>query len=178
MNVITHDTACSLYPDATFERREMLVVNNPRNAEDALAKYVARGWQRLTHNHPSLRRSRAEPPEPTSFFARTERKLSDSMAWTIPLDADGVSLSFSPTPGPPSTSSNWRDLVARCYWTLYSDNVEAFNRGALLPPNRSQSVASPRVRGYTAECTTEVWGDGGANGYSIDVLRHFRHINL
>ena len=175
MNIITHDTACSLYPYATFECRETLVVNKPRKAEDALAKYAARGWKLCTFNHPWWARP---GPEFDSFFEGIMRGPSDEMAWTVSLDADGVAWPTSLDPGLPSTSLHWSDLVNDCSWTLRENGGEAAIECSLIENYRRRPVEATWEDEYGAEYLTELWGDGGPNGYFIDVLRNFRPINV
>ncbi|TFK63308.1 hypothetical protein BDN72DRAFT_902536 [Pluteus cervinus] len=84
MNFITHDTAYSLFPYATFEERVALVIKKSRD-ERCLDKYRARGWTIL--NQVPL----AEARDPRSdFYSRsrrngTTRYVGDKRCWTIPL---------------------------------------------------------------------------------------------
>ena len=98
MNIITHDMAYSLYPFATFELRDALVVNRPVRADEALAKYAARGWRVLKNACPHLvRPSPGSPLILPGFFIHACRHSCDSMSWNIPLDSAGVT-SMAPVP--------------------------------------------------------------------------------
>ncbi|KAF8900276.1 hypothetical protein CPB84DRAFT_1815433 [Gymnopilus junonius] len=80
MNVITHDTAYSLYPIATFEQKRALVISTEGSKQDtARTKYSERGWdmvERLTYD---------EVNDPRSAFAPGSRYVGDSKCWKIPI---------------------------------------------------------------------------------------------
>ncbi len=120
MNIITYNAAYSLYPYATFERRDALVVNLESQTQDALAKYSARGWRVLANPSPLNEwLIRSEPHNPLYspwFFINTARWVCDNRSWVIQLDVDGVVP--PPLPSASSQDPGW-DPVAECGWQLY-----------------------------------------------------------
>ncbi|EJF59016.1 hypothetical protein DICSQDRAFT_89976 [Dichomitus squalens LYAD-421 SS1] len=120
MNVITYNAAYSLYPHATFARREALIIHedfHSTNSENALAKYSSRGWRMLARRSPLLEFI-ATPGNPlyAPWWAIDQRRwVCDSRSWVIHFDTTGVTA-----PPPPSVSSphpGW-DPVAECGWKL------------------------------------------------------------
>ncbi|KAI0681753.1 hypothetical protein C8T65DRAFT_714348 [Cerioporus squamosus] len=120
MNIITYNAAYSLYPYATFERRDTLLVNLESQTQDALAKYSARGWRVLANPSPLNEwLIRPEPHNPLYspwFFINTACWVCDNKSWVIQLDMDGVMP--LPLPSASSQDPGW-DPVAECGWQLY-----------------------------------------------------------
>ena len=118
MNIITYNAAYSLYPYATFERRDTIVLNARSRAQEALTKYASRGWRILAKSSPLnsyLHSSRRNFLYSPWFFVDKPRWVCDGMSWTIPLDTTGVT-----SPPPPSVSSReleW-DPLAECGWKM------------------------------------------------------------
>jgi hypothetical protein len=79
MNVITHDTAYSIYPRATFIKRRSLVCNRLESSLEGHAKYEWCGWIQV----PYLNAGGND--DPSSSFARGPRRLGDRRCWTITL---------------------------------------------------------------------------------------------
>jgi hypothetical protein len=80
MNLITHDTAYSLYPRATFEERRPLVHHaDTIDRAQALTKYKGRGWTVV------MKISVEESQDPRSAFSVGMRYLGDRKCWTLPL---------------------------------------------------------------------------------------------
>ena len=64
MNIITHDTAYSIYPQATFIKCCSLVYDRRWRSPDALAKYEWRGWMQVPYLEV------ADYKNPSSSFTR------------------------------------------------------------------------------------------------------------
>ena len=79
MNIITHDTAYSIYSWATFIECHSLVYDRRWRSPDALAKYERRGWMQVPYLEV------ADYENPSSSFARGPRRLGDRKCWTIKL---------------------------------------------------------------------------------------------
>ena len=108
MNFISFDAAYSLYPRATFgERRTLCFANLTQSDIRALAKYSLRGWTTLTN---------VWAHEITnSFHVDTNRWVTDSLSWVVPLDIDGLEL--RPRLSPVSQPFFW-DPVRYNSWVL------------------------------------------------------------
>ena len=132
MNVITYNTAYSLYPYATFARRDSLVLSNHSRAQEALMKYATRGWRILANPSPLnarlVRSKTGNGLYSLWFHIDTPRWVCDDMSWTIHLDTAGVT--FPPLLSPSSEALHW-DPVAECGWKL-----------SLLDPVQGQVVLS------------------------------------
>ncbi|KAI0765137.1 hypothetical protein C8Q74DRAFT_1286445 [Fomes fomentarius] len=115
MNIITYNAAYSLYPRATFLKREALEINkyNPR-AVAALTKYSERGWRIMSNPSPLL----ACLPH-NAFHFDVERWVCDTKSWTIRLDMEGVTP--PPKASPSSVQLDW-DPAAECSWMLLHQN--------------------------------------------------------
>ncbi|PPQ82745.1 hypothetical protein CVT25_009299 [Psilocybe cyanescens] len=100
MNLITYDTAFSLYPKATFEDRQSLLCLpvSPELRILVTTKYGGRGWnvisqhdlpmiiqQRLTVDLLATLRSYKPETGPELSFYPGHRHLRDSCCWTLPL---------------------------------------------------------------------------------------------
>lgn len=115
MNFITYNTAVSLYPVATFERRESLVIE-PRSIP-AFNKYISRGWT-LVDSPLSLSVPLHEggAGESDPFLFNKSRWVTGRNSWVMHLDTEGVQSA-----GPLSASSTaltW-DPVVECSWALH-----------------------------------------------------------
>ena len=88
MNVITFDTAYSLYPYATFESRSSLVLTKDTSdrTKSALEKYASRGFRMLE----SKILAETEKHDPTAFVIDLQRWVADGHSWVIPLSTDGL----------------------------------------------------------------------------------------
>jgi len=79
MNFISWDRVVSLYPRATFERREALATfSGARGFDNAMLKYGQRGFR---IHHAVFTRELASLP-----FPFTGRWVGDGKSWTVPLD--------------------------------------------------------------------------------------------
>ena len=114
MNFISWDRVVSLYPRATFERREALVsFSGARGFDNAMLKYGRRGFR---IHHAVFTRELAKLP-----FAFTGRWVGDGKSWTVPLDTTDL---IAPVP-----EARWIPEVNS--WTLKLDphatvNMEPF----------------------------------------------------
>lgn len=83
MNILTHKTAYSLFPDATFNKREALVISTSgAHQEAARQKYAYRGWTMVAFD--TL--PKKEYPWRRSDFHAGFRWIGDDRTWRIPLD--------------------------------------------------------------------------------------------
>ena len=108
MNFISFDAAYSLYPRATFgERRTLCFAGLTESDIRALAKYSLRGWATLTNlwAHEFT----------NSFHVDTNRWVTDSLSWVVPLDTTGLQL--RPRLSPVSQPFFW-DPVRYNSWML------------------------------------------------------------
>lgn len=88
MNLITFDSAYSLYPRATFEERRTLALHVRTPGEElARSKYVDRGWRLQTDLWPHDERN----PK-LAFYLGTLRTMGDKLSWVVPLDTTGVDM--------------------------------------------------------------------------------------
>jgi hypothetical protein len=79
MNLITHDKAYSIFPQATFEdRRSLIFVKDGDSMVKAREKYEERGWT-FVEGHDIHQR------DPLSEFGIGIRRLGDSKCWSISL---------------------------------------------------------------------------------------------
>lgn len=80
MNLITHESAYSLYPHATFEERRSLVISTEGSRqESARNKYRERGWTMVEAGQDEdIRNARSD-------FTPRRRYIGDSRCWTIPI---------------------------------------------------------------------------------------------
>ena len=120
MNIITYNAAYALFPRATFEERESLIVNRTPRSEPALTKYASRGFRLLEapprpSDGQSAQTHRAGPPYPPWFFVDEPRWVCDKRSWVITLDTEGV---VAPPPATPSSAPLSWDPAAECGWTL------------------------------------------------------------
>ena len=90
MNVITHDTAYSFFPWATFEERPSLVcLDGDDIREKAFRMYSDRGWTFVTLN--DLRRQKIRSPYLSFEVGREYNKeisarfVGDRRCWKVPL---------------------------------------------------------------------------------------------
>ncbi|KAK7696092.1 hypothetical protein QCA50_000735 [Cerrena zonata] len=112
MNVISFETAYSLYPKATFEKRQSLVCPGTGRDEDAaLQKYENRGWTMATTD---LTWARDLEPCFHIVYHRV-RFMGDSFCWTIPLDISMIPDRLDPGEGSPRLL---KDPAAATSWTL------------------------------------------------------------
>lgn len=88
MNIITHDTAYSFFPWATFEERRALMCRERTvKRNNACIKYADRGWSFVTLDDLRLQKKHA----PYSSFAvgtesaRASRYVGDRWCWRVPL---------------------------------------------------------------------------------------------
>lgn len=83
MNLITHEKAYCLFPQATLEERRSLTYLHPVSAIEpdqiAYDKYSERGWDLVNGI------TRDEFDDPYSSFARGTRFVSDRKCWTLPI---------------------------------------------------------------------------------------------
>ncbi|THG92457.1 hypothetical protein EW026_g8454 [Hermanssonia centrifuga] len=86
LNLIAWDTAYSLYPHATFERRLSLFLLGRKRDESAIQKYENRGWKML-YDIP-LR----DPTHVSPDFTFAPRWIGDGHSWTIRLPTEGIVL--------------------------------------------------------------------------------------
>ena len=105
MNVISCDTAYSLYPLATFEERKALICRPPYDDRTYAAhnKYYDRGWEvREDHDYAEER-----------FILYAQRWIGDKHTWKIPLDTthitDHIPLrrGSEPLTRDPIVATNW-----------------------------------------------------------------------
>jgi hypothetical protein len=119
MNVITHDTAYSIYPRATFIERRSLVCKRLESSSEGRVKYERRGWIQL----PYLNAKGFE--NLPSSFARGPRRLGDRQCWTITLlptvdlqnnyiDSNTWNLHYFGRGGP----SNWKFYLSHNWMLL------------------------------------------------------------
>ena len=81
MNIITHNNAYSLYPKATLEDRQSLMISTEGSNQDAARdKYIARGWSMIENPLPEELARRKSP------FRPAKRYIGDSRCWTIPIE--------------------------------------------------------------------------------------------
>jgi len=98
MNLITHDKAYSIFPQATFEdRRSLIFVKEGDSAIKACEKYEERGWT-FTEGY------EIQPLNRQSPFVKGIRRLGDSKCWSISLhpEKDGTACTSS------WDSNSWR----------------------------------------------------------------------
>jgi hypothetical protein len=95
MNLISFETAYSLYPKETFETRRLLIFEYASPNQDiARAKYASRGWELLGN---------VTDDEKTSLYSSLRqgvRWIGDSFSWSLPLGSEDVDLSRCLTPRP------------------------------------------------------------------------------
>ncbi|RPD65299.1 hypothetical protein L226DRAFT_246104 [Lentinus tigrinus ALCF2SS1-7] len=118
MNFITHDTAYSLYPYATFEKRCALVFIDDDRSKCALAKYAARGFKMLNYDVNFWRKCPCGAYKDSfcspGFLIGCSSKVGDRFTWTMPLDRVGGS------PGNAARSPPQSDLSSAVRWTRSS----------------------------------------------------------
>ncbi|KAG1862865.1 hypothetical protein C8R48DRAFT_708701 [Suillus tomentosus] len=97
MNFITFDAAYSLYPVATFEKRETLSVWRARPLHDltVVIKYGERGFAWIS-TLPA-----GTSPRNSVFYPFTDRTVGDRYTWKLPLDTRGVALRPQMNPSSP-----------------------------------------------------------------------------
>jgi len=103
MNLITHDKAYSIFPQATFEdRRSLVFVNEGDSAIKAREKYEERGWTFVEGYE-------VQPLDRRSPFAKGVRRLGDSKCWSISLhhENDGTACTSH------WDSNSWRLTFAK-----------------------------------------------------------------
>ncbi|KAJ7311551.1 hypothetical protein DFH08DRAFT_718193, partial [Mycena albidolilacea] len=77
MNIITHDTAYSLYPWSTFVTKQALVVETVGAGQEAGGrKYAGRGWKMIRSPFPSCN---------SELGVRIARSVGDHFTWIISL---------------------------------------------------------------------------------------------
>lgn len=87
MNLISYDSAISLFPKATFEDRRAVSFDCSRDAEKlALQKYTNRGWK----IGPNILPFEASGEAP--FYVGTHRWVNDDKSWIVPLDMIGITM--------------------------------------------------------------------------------------
>ncbi|KAG1808339.1 hypothetical protein EV424DRAFT_202534 [Suillus variegatus] len=88
MNFIAFDAAYSLYPVATFEKRDTLSVWRARPLHDltVVIKYGERGFAWIS-TLPA-----GTSPQNSAFYPFTDRTVGDRYTWKLPLDTRGVAL--------------------------------------------------------------------------------------
>ncbi|TFK64427.1 hypothetical protein BDN72DRAFT_901579 [Pluteus cervinus] len=109
MNLITHKEAISLYPHATFERRECLVLDNRfiSTRDTVVEKYRRHGWKIIETLDASTR------IDPKSDFycptgaART-RFVGDKLCWKISLDEGSSHIGSNALQHDPLYTNSWR----------------------------------------------------------------------
>ncbi|KAI0076966.1 hypothetical protein K474DRAFT_1754359 [Panus rudis PR-1116 ss-1] len=122
MNVISHEAAYCLYPEATLEYRWSLLcaTNGPRQ-DHALDKYELRGWFIVCEIYSSKAKKLFQAPTDSlgNKPPRT-RWIGDGFCWTIPLDTTGIPRKFlEPSP---RSSGLTRDPVTANSWSIIIDN--------------------------------------------------------
>lgn len=168
MNFISFNAAYSLYPIATFEDRCALGMPKASlggSTENALDKYVKRGWRIYFVPSPLISISPDKPP----FVLHKERWVGDEHTWTVPLDTSGLtgrpatSLSSEPFAWDPVVHNGWI-LTNRSenYRALYySVQATVFRYNYLFPVEKL--VGSVRqwanAQGYHShrQLTRESW---------------------
>lgn len=88
MNFIAFDATYSLYPVATFEKRDTLSVWRARPLHDltVVIKYGERGFAWIS-TLPA-----GTSPQNSAFYPFTDRTVGDRYTWKLPLDTRGVAL--------------------------------------------------------------------------------------
>ncbi|THH12657.1 hypothetical protein EW146_g7487 [Bondarzewia mesenterica] len=119
MNVISHDTAYSFYPHATFESRLSLVCPTEGPAQEgALQKYTERGW-RLICERPEVEDTLIEDVREANSkilalaahepsFLPGSRWLNDSTSWALPLHPILPTHASENSKNSPIASTNWQ----------------------------------------------------------------------
>ncbi|EED84037.1 predicted protein, partial [Postia placenta Mad-698-R] len=115
LQLVLGSHSISLYPVATFERRESLVVE-PRSIP-AFNKYTSRGWRLVDSPLPvSVPLHEGGVGESDPFLFNKSRWVTGRNSWVMHLDTEGVQSA-----GPLSASSTaltW-DPVVECSWALH-----------------------------------------------------------
>ena len=111
MNIITYNTAFSLYPYATFKNRKALMFDVQTHSTEAFNKYAYRGWTMLP-NPPIPSHTSSLP---SLFSIGSQRNLSDKYSWVIQLDVSGIALPHAPSVSLPELG--W-DPVTERGWKL------------------------------------------------------------
>lgn len=102
MNVISYDTAYSLYPRETFEEHRALVCSSPGpSQEPALIKYRGRGWTFLEEL------TARDQYDHRSSFRIGYRWIDDDKTWIIPLNTERLLIPNN-HPLDPCTLTNWK----------------------------------------------------------------------
>ncbi|KAJ7591813.1 hypothetical protein C8J56DRAFT_931787 [Mycena floridula] len=111
LNFITHKTAYSLYPYATFVKRRSVRLIDTRSAEAAIRKYERRGWIATNHPLPVWDEDEYEGSDPQA------RWIGDSACWTIALpDLEPETITAPPIAGEPA--GLLPDTLRLNSWTL------------------------------------------------------------
>ncbi|CCL99783.1 uncharacterized protein FIBRA_01805 [Fibroporia radiculosa] len=120
-----YNTAYSLYPYATFERRESLAISYDSKSSSktrALGKYARRGWKIIALTPLIVSRVAGEISLPREFFPGVPRWVVDNKSWVVHLDTTGVVPPRALSPS--STALTW-DPAAENSWIMmpYKDGV-------------------------------------------------------
>ena len=129
MNLITYDTAYSLYPRATFEERRTILFGDSKSSSTftALQKYEDRGWEVVES---SLFTDELRGPV-QSVRGDSIRFVNDSTSWIVPLDMIGVGGpgALSPASPPltwdPVVTNSWRLDPSSWSWHPLSYQVSS-----------------------------------------------------
>ena len=118
MNIVTYNAAFSLYPYATFNRRESLTLDVTMHPAEARDKYAKRGWTMLENPSsaytPHASTFPSSPPYPMWFAVGLNRGIGDRYSWVMHLDTTGVatpsssSLLASNLGWDPVTTRGWK----------------------------------------------------------------------
>lgn len=116
LNLIAYNAAYSLYPYATFERRESLTIDANDYQGVALSKYSRRGWRVIASGSPLLLQTdEGQASLENHFYLGQTRWTIDSKSWVIRLNTAGIR--DPPPPSPSSVPITWHP-AAECSWKL------------------------------------------------------------
>jgi hypothetical protein len=124
MNILTHDTAYSFFPRATFEDRISLSLSQGSRNESALTKYANRGWTILEWI------TSADLSNRKFLFPQKLRYVGDTDCWKMPIFPQFV-------PNQPSSSLNI-SMESNSWRVHYNSN--------LFPVMIYEVVTSPRLQ--------------------------------
>lgn len=120
MNILSFDTAYSLYPRYTFEDYASLVLNHTTSAAPALQKYVQRGWDLVY-----------EISRPAFDSDLEFRTPMDKRTWNLPLDCTGLVPSYPGRSDPLEISTWMLSIDSQLHATI--DFVVVYDQDVLFP---------------------------------------------